>query len=188
MACLWWTMNLHEMYCSEIEWEVRGMCLCAIVLVCTYIMHIQGVFMFTFVLISLFRTRSSAATQSHYPNLQLHYSPAPPQGGHLNTPMLLISWWSYSVPVLYNSRRVHSSATPPPPPPVFPFFLSLNDVTKELALAPFQNNTWNVPAPLFIEDNSFDAKRDHSNQQTTVTNFAAQVKLLATILQHRLIV
>ena len=45
------------------------------------------------------------------------HPPTPPQAGRLNTQPLLISWRSYSVAALYNSRRAPGSATPP-------FFLS----------------------------------------------------------------
>lgn len=52
----------------------------------------KGAFVFMSLLIRLIFSESDhRGTRSHYPNLQLHYSPAPPQGGQLNQPMLLIS-------------------------------------------------------------------------------------------------
>lgn len=133
-------------------------------------MHVFGVFIFIPMLV--FSEPNHPATKSHYLNLQLHYTPAPPQGGHLNTQPPLISWRSYSVPVLYNSHGAHSSATPLPRCSPFSFYL--NDV----ASAPFLETTLEMFQPSVCWRQLQDPEGDHSNQQITVT----KVKLLATAL------
>lgn len=75
----------------------------------------------------------SAAAQCHYLNPQLHYSPASPQGGQLNTHNLS---WSHDGVILSRCSIIHPGRTVQPLlPPVFPLFFflllfPLNDGTK----------------------------------------------------------
>lgn len=63
-----------------------------------------------------------AVASFHHAFLRPYDSHSLPQGGLLNSHPPLISWWSYSVPALYNSHRKHRSATPLSPwAPLPPF-------------------------------------------------------------------
>ena len=139
----------------------------------TLVFH--GVYMYLFPRIWAC-SRTVSLSESSAPLL-----PCSPSGWTLkHTQPLLISWWSYSVPVLYNSPRTHSSAAPPTGVPLIFFFLSFEQRDKELASAPCRNDAWHVPALWQLRD----PEGDHSNQQITMTNFMAEVKVVAVIL-HR---
>lgn len=132
-------MNLHALHYSEVvSRSQKNALLCHSVGLRMHICNAHGVHLRSCLFLSVLSFRNQIM-QRHGLIILIFSSITPllpPQGGQLNTQPLLMSWWSNSVPVLYNSPRTHSSATPPP---VFPFFfLPFERCYKELASAPLE--------------------------------------------------
>lgn len=109
-VCVWGAMNLHVLHYIVLQNQRN-----------TLVFDAVYVYLYPRIWVC---SRTVSLSESSAPLL-----PCSPSGWTVkHTQPLLISWWSYSVPVLYNSPRTHSSAAPPTGVPlvffVFFFFFS----------------------------------------------------------------